>query len=253
MGSTESGASDKRASGLVSGGGLPLRKQSQEPALKFVFKHEIMSMDGFNPEYDKTNQDYSHHHKFVSGKETTKLFLLADGHGPHGHYASKKAIELLCQLVEQKVSARTEAELTEEAIRKILAEGYEHIQLVFASDEDNSFKYSGTTMLTALIRKGLFFLANAGDSRGFLASKVGPHLVPSVVSVDHKPDCPTEKARIEKAGGFVGPYLEADNTPNGPPRVWSKGRKEPGLATSRTLGDITGHQIGVSHAPGTAG
>lgn len=236
---------------MVSSGGVPLRKPSQEPNLKFVFKHEIMSMDGFNPEYDKTNQDYSHHHKFVSGKETTKLFLLADGHGPNGHFASKKAIELLCQLVEQKIAAKQEADLTEEAIRKILAESYEHIQHVFASDEENSFKYSGTTMLTALIRKGLFFLANAGDSRGFLASKVGPHLVPTVVSVDHKPDSPEEKARIEKAGGIVGPYMEADNTPNGPHRVWSKGRKEPGLATSRSLGDITGHQIGVSHAPGS--
>ena len=238
---------------LVSSGGVPLRKAGPEPTLKFVFKHEIMSMDGFNPEYDKTNQDYSHHHKFVSGKETTKLFLLADGHGPNGHVASKKAIELLCELVEQKVSARSEAELSEEAVRKILAECYEHIQLVFASDEENSFKYSGTTMLTALIRKGLFFLANAGDSRGFLASKVGPHLLPSVVSLDHKPDSSEEKARIEKAGGLVAPYLEADNTPNGPARVWSKGRKEPGLATSRTLGDITGHQIGVSHVPGMPG
>lgn len=47
--------------------------------------------------------------------------------------------------------------------------------------------------------KDRYFVANIGDSRAVL-SRDG-NAIP--LSTDHKPDLPTEKNRIQKAGGFV--------------------------------------------------
>ena len=59
------------------------------------------------------------------------------------------------------------------------------------------------------------------------------------LSTDHKPFHPVEKERIEKAGGEIMPK---EGT-NGPLRVWRKDEESPGLAVTRTLGDLMGKQI----------
>jgi len=64
-------------------------------------------------------------------------------------------------------------------------------------------------------------VGNAGDSRAVLAVKNESKNIAIEMSKDHKPDLPEEKARIEKAGGFV-----EDN------RVENK------LNLSRSLGDL---------------
>lgn len=46
-------------------------------------------------------------------------------------------------------------------------------------------------------------MGNSGDSRAVLAVRKGDKLQAIEMSIDHKPDNPSEKARIEKAGGFV--------------------------------------------------
>jgi hypothetical protein len=40
-------------------------------------------------------------------------------------------------------------------------------------------------------------------------------------------------------------YLDADGKPVGPARVWLKTQNIPGLAMSRSLGDIVAHTVGV--------
>ena len=46
-------------------------------------------------------------------------------------------------------------------------------------------------------------MGNAGDSRAVLALKRGDKHQALEMSVDHKPELPEERMRIEKAGGFV--------------------------------------------------
>mmetsp|Transcript_958 Transcript_958/g.592 ORF Transcript_958/g.592 Transcript_958/m.592 type:complete len:128 (-) Transcript_958:251-634(-) len=65
------------------------------------------------------------------------------------------------------------------------------------------------------------------------------------LSNDHKPFMPGEKERIEKCGGEIMPK---DGT-TGPLRVWKKDEDNPGLAVTRTLGDLMGHKIGISSEP----
>jgi serine/threonine protein phosphatase PrpC len=65
------------------------------------------------------------------------------------------------------------------------------------------------------------------------------------MSSDHKPFILTEKERIEKSGGEI---LPKEGT-TGPLRVWKKDEDSPGLAVTRTLGDLAGHKIGISSEP----
>merc|ERR1719221_1739544 len=70
------------------------------------------------------------------------------------------------------------------------------------------------------------------------------------LTVDHKPDLPEERARIEKAGGVVlfdGGWSY---------RVYAKGKRDhrgkryPGLNMSRSMGDLSGqHDAGITAAP----
>ncbi|CAA3007717.1 probable phosphatase 2C 47 [Olea europaea subsp. europaea] len=58
---------------------------------------------------------------------------------------------------------------------------------------------SGTTALTALILERTMIIANAGDSRAVLGKR-GRAIE---LSKDHKPDCTSERLRIEKLGGVI--------------------------------------------------
>ncbi len=69
----------------------------------------------------------------------------------------------------------------------------------------------------ALITENEVYCANAGDSRCVLSNN-GTAIE---MSIDHKPDMPSEKSRIERAGGFV-----EDNRVKGV------------LNLSRSLGDL---------------
>ena len=68
-----------------------------------------------------------------------------------------------------------------------------------ARDADDLGMYVGCTVCVALVTLDEIYVANAGDSRCVLARKDKA----IEMSTDHKPELPTEKSRIEKAGGFV--------------------------------------------------
>ncbi len=76
---------------------------------------------------------------------------------------------------------------------------------------------AGCTANVVMITKTEIICANAGDSRAVLSKKTKA----KDLSVDHKPDLPNEKRRIERAGGFV-----------------EESRVNGMLALSRSLGDF---------------
>ena len=86
--------------------------------------------------------------------------------------------------------------------------------------------------------------ANIGDSRtsiGFRNATGG--VTAEAMTVDHKPDLPAEKARIEAKGGRIF-AVEYDDGVDGPPRVWLGHMDVPGLAMSRSLCDGVAHTAG---------
>jgi serine/threonine protein phosphatase PrpC len=61
----------------------------------------------------------------------------------------------------------------------------------------------GCTAVSAIVTPDKIYVGNSGDSRAVVGVKEGSKLTGLALSEDHKPDNIEEKARIEKAGGFV--------------------------------------------------
>jgi serine/threonine protein phosphatase PrpC len=108
---------------------------------------------------------------------------------------------------------------------------------------------SGTTAVVGCVRGNDLFVANVGDSRAIVCSRAADGTIQSyAVSEDHKPDLPTEKQRIESCGGRVIVTSFDDGT-TGPARVFLADIDIPGLAMSRSMGDLVAHSAGVSSEP----
>ena len=84
------------------------------------------------------------------------------------------------------------------------------------------------------------WVACSGDSRAIMGRRSDGKVSAVELSIDHKPDLPDERRRIERAGGVISAA-----GPNGlpPSRVWVNGRV--GLAMSRSIGDgeAKGHGV----------
>jgi serine/threonine protein phosphatase PrpC len=70
---------------------------------------------------------------------------------------------------------------------------------------------AGSTAVVVLFYDNQMWLVNLGDSRGMIFTKGG--LI--AVSDDHKPQKPTEKTRIYRAGHFVNPFRIFNQRPEG--------------------------------------
>ena len=116
-------------------------------------------------------------------------------------------------------------------------------------------KISGTTcVLIILIGKHLI-CANVGDSRAVISYDEQNdnnlnflQILP--LSIDYKPEVPEEKARILIAGGMVERFKDNLGLGDGPYRVFVPGKNFPGLAISRSIGDLMGKKLGVIAEPG---
>ena len=70
------------------------------------------------------------------------------------------------------------------------------------------------------------------------------------LSNDHKPNLKKELERIKQCGGVVEKCLYEDGEYDGPFRVWNSSKQEyPGLAVSRSIGDIEATKLGVVPEP----
>lgn len=80
-------------------------------------------------------------------------------------------------------------------------------------------------------------------------SVINQHITPVPLTFDQKPDLPEEKARIVAHGGEVNQLKNAENQPVGPFRVFGCGKRVPGIAVSRALGDYELANIGIIAEP----
>lgn len=94
------------------------------------------------------------------------------------------------------------------------------------------------------------YSANVGDSWAILCREVNNQAKAEALSRDHKPEDPSELTRINAKGGRVESYKDFNGDPLGPPRVWLKNQDIPGLAMSRSFGDLIASQVGVICVPG---
>jgi serine/threonine protein phosphatase PrpC len=120
--------------------------------------------------------------------------------------------------------------------------------------------FSGTTCVQCYVSQNAIVCANSGDSRALLCS-VNPdngqwYCTP--LSRDHKPEEVDEAARIRRSNGKIeqsrlqpgvyAPGLRAGMF-YGPKRVWLKSKPVPGLAMTRSIGDMAASSVGVTAEP----
>ena len=202
----------------------------------------------------KTNQDAYLVLQNIQKVNNFNIFGAFDGHGPHGHFVSNavKAFftEFFSEYPELYVTEKDPLNL-ESIYRLLTLNDYQIIKLAFFKAEqdliNNNFdcNFSGTTCVLVFQLGRKLICANAGDSRAILFDE--ERIIE--LSNDHKANLPEEYKRIKAAGGRVMPYI-IDNEEVGPHRVWLKDEEYPGLAMSRSIGDLVAGSVGVTAEPG---
>ena len=115
-------------------------------------------------------------------------------------------------------------------------------------------KESGCTCNLIINIGNHIICANTGDSRAIAVSdeskdwNINYKYIP--LSIDFKPEMPEEMNRILLNGGEVHQIKNELGVGVGPYRVWKRGEGYPGLAMSRSIGDLNGKKIGVIANPG---
>eukprot|EP00931_Biecheleriopsis_adriatica_P096040 TRINITY_DN69681_c0_g1_i1.p1 TRINITY_DN69681_c0_g1~~TRINITY_DN69681_c0_g1_i1.p1 ORF type:complete len:443 (-),score=97.21 TRINITY_DN69681_c0_g1_i1:37-1326(-) len=210
---------------------------------------------GLKPE--SPNQDSFMVLKVAGEERQFSLFGVFDGHGKKGHDVSNFIKEHL-----PKVLLRN-GTLWDDPLTA-LTDAFGTIQLLIekaAQLGELDAKRSGSTCSVVLFdHKGsTLYVGHVGDSRVVLG-KSEPSISPGEsdaadwqsldLTVDHKPDLPEERQRIEAAGGMVVFDGGWNYRVYARGKVDERGKRYPGLNMSRAMGDLNGfHHAGISANP----
>lgn len=170
--------------------------------------------------------------------EKCLLLGVFDGHGPHGHYVS----DFVHSFLPDVIMRHEEFEINTCAAMKQSFFIANESLVVHCNNPDSQFDclISGTTATVAVVKDGKLYMANVGDSRAVMGKNTASGYVASRISVDHKPNLPEEKSRIESKNGEVK-QIPMDI----PYRLFLKGREFPGISMSRAIGDSIAQTVGL--------
>ena len=211
----------------------------------------------------KINQDALVCITNINNIKDFNLFGVLDGHGPEGHFISQFASNFIpSQLINNpEIKNLTEPE---QIYKKYKENNCEIITQAFIA-ADNQIKNmefdaseSGSTCCLVIHIGTHIICANTGDSRAIVVYDDSGDMNPKnlnflkavPLSIDYKPELPEEQNRILMAGGVVEQMKDDYGIGVGPYRVWARGEDYPGLAMSRSIGDLKGKNVGVIPDPG---
>jgi serine/threonine protein phosphatase PrpC len=179
----------------------------------------------------------------------TSCFIgVFDGHGEMGHYLANGAQACVTGMVQENFEMYEKD--TEAAFKDLIKKTDQTCKDIPGSDD------SGATGTWSMITPEKITVAWLGDSHakvGRLRKRIDPasslgaraEWILQPMTKAHRPSDMEEMRRIQDAGGRVDdpddPRLEA--------RVYAMDHSGPGLAMSRSLGDLWGHRLGVSSEP----
>ena len=210
----------------------------------------------------KTNQDNYLVKTKIANVPGFNIFGVLDGHGTHGHFCSAfsrdEIIKEITKYTENlKNNGLNNAEAIYQQLKKenfsTIIQIYKNVDQEMTRQKKFDYALSGTTC-DLVFQFGIHLVcASVGDSRGILIYDKNGNLSTSNVynlSYDHKPDLPEEYKRISAMGGTVHKLTDQNgNVIGGPLRVWKGKLNYPGLAMSRSLGDMQGKTCGVIPIP----
>ena len=238
----------------------PMKQQHQQSVLgKKGISISGCILPGLDPrgEIDKECQD---NYTFLP-TASSLLCALYDGHGREGLKVSNFCV----QFTEKFFAKNTQAlrDSTEATLTRLLLKCDEKLKRGKINCE-----MSGSTAVLVYISESSIYSASLGDSRALMSTlseeafpvPESPHkyckkisikrnLRPVPLTTDQKPNHEDEFARIQSAGGSVEQILDSFGRPVGPYRVWLPGNDHPGLAMSRSLGDLIAKRVGVIATP----
>lgn len=171
-------------------------------------------------------------------------FGVFDGHGTYGHLVSNLVTERLPHLLAGQLRTASSSKSIEQGLERSFLQVQQDL---IVSPIDCSL--SGSTACLVLIRGDIVYTANIGDSRAVIGQKDKGSWKNRPLTRDHKPDWPDESKRIIQAGGRVKPYYDQHGNALGPHRVWLPDKDMPGLAMSRSFGDLVAAKVGISAVP----
>ena len=207
----------------------------------------------------KINQDSYVLERNINGVLNFNIFGVLDGHGDYGHFASQFVKRYIINRIKNHPLIKG-VDNPQEIYKKLTENEYQVITNIYIdadlqiTKEKFNCEMSGTTCVLVIQLEEHLICANTGDSRAILVYSESPNdnLALSKLyhlSYDFKPELPGEKKRIERCGGTVSQIIDEGDIPCGPFRVWIKGEEYPGLAMSRSIGDMDAKKVGVIPNP----
>ena len=189
------------------------------------------------------------------------IFGVFDGHGPEGHFVSEYISNFLPSQIINNPEIKDLSD-PEEIYQKFKENNCKIIFQAFLDSDkvlentDFSAIESGTTCCLIIHIGKHIMCANTGDSRALVTYDESQeinqlnYLKVTPLSIDYKPELPEETERIIKSGGVIEPMTDEYGEFIGPLRVWAKDEDYPGLAMSRSIGDLRGKTVGIIPDPG---
>ena len=211
----------------------------------------------------KINQDSFIFKTNINNIKEFNIFGVLDGHGPDGHFVSEFVSEIIpSQLINHpEIKKLTKPKDIYKKFKenncKIITQAFISADKKLQNMEFDTSESGCTRCLIIHIGKHIM-CANTGDSRSIVIydesddinSKNLNFFNVSSLSIDSKPELPKEMDRIIAAGGEISQLKDKFGEGVGPFRVWAKGKDYPGLAMSRSIGDLKAKKVGVIPNPG---
>ena len=185
------------------------------------------------------NQD---NYSYTLTKSGYELYTVQDGHGTSGHMVSYRTVRTLTYFILKSTHFPKD-------ISAAIQEGYQRCQEDLLKDSvENGYdiQISGCACVLMIRKDEKIWVSHTGDSR-LVVGKLGSSDT-VFESKDHKPTSPTEKARLEDKGSVVLAFEYEDGQVS-ISRVFVKGTDYPGLCMSRSLGDQSVKEHGVTADP----
>lgn len=223
--------------GRVTGLGFSNTQPSSTVPLNYQIKVAAKSVRGSVGGVDKPNNQDTWFTVEASGWH---FMGVCDGHGLFGHHVSGYLKAVLPQLVLDTASFNG-ANQASEGLKSAYGQAVKGLKST-SIDCSNS----GSTCVTALWQGTTVVCGNVGDSRAVIGKRINGIWQSTDLSIDHKPDLPREKERIEASGGEVS---VSKFSKLGPSRVYIRNEPFPGLAMSRSIGDEVAKTVGVTAEP----
>lgn len=199
-------------------------------------------MQGYGPKKTECQDSLCQLERFA---EDCHFFAVYDGHGSSGKEASQAANDYI-QTYLEKNSKKIKTLVTDKNRESFLRNAFKTAESKLKGSGID-YSNSGTCAISIFIQKNIAYIANLGDSRAVLCRLTSKEKLAIELSWDHKPTRPDEKDRILRSGGKIEKLI-IDGNPVGPYRVWADD-EGPGIAMTRTLGDLQAKKIGLISEP----